>query len=229
MFYDILKAKEECINNPMLIFEAIRLNYREVYESVIESENFNINIINSDSDSLLMKLVRNKDYDLVSKYISREDLVINYQNNDGDTLAHLLMANNYVEVKEIFEKLLKRVDFLPNIKNNYNETILDKSINNQYLYPTIKILSDKRFNNITLYSFKNLYETYIKSNNYGKYSKLSNYVLIFDNLKKKKLIPTMSKLMHILKKEEATIKNDFELSRTSNLDMIINHLIKETI
>ena len=136
MFYDILKAKEECINNPMLIFEAIRLNYREVYESVIESENFNINIINSDSDSLLMKLVRNKDYDLVSKYISREDLAINYQNNDGDTLAHLLMANNYVEVKEIFEKLLKRVDFFPNIKNNYNETILDKSINNQYLYPT---------------------------------------------------------------------------------------------
>ena len=73
---------------------------------------------------------------------------------------------NYLEVKEIIEKLLKRVEFMPNIKNNKGETILDKSINNNYIYTTAKILSDRRFNNINMVSFKNLYDTYIKSNNY---------------------------------------------------------------
>ena len=229
MFYDIDRAIDDCLVNPYLIFEAIKMNYRDVYEKVIENGSFNFNITDDNNENILMRLLRNKDYDLVSKYVMNNNIDINHQNNNGDTIMHLLVTMNYIDVKEILEKIFKRSDFLPNIKNNNGETILDKSINNQYLYTTIKILEDKRFNNINLYSFKNLYETYIKSNDYGTYSKLNNYTIIFNNLKKKSLKPTMSKLIKILKKEEISIKNDFYKLKTKNLDMIINYLIKEAI
>lgn len=229
MFYDIMQAVESCDEDPSLIFKAIKMNYRDVYEKVIEKENFNFNLLDDDGNNVLMRLLKNKDYDLVSKYIENMNIDINHQNKDGDTLAHFLVIMNYVEVKEILEKLLNRSDFVPNLKNNNNETILDKSIKNNYLYTTMKILSDKRFNNIGLYSFKHLYEAYIKSNNYGMYSKLNNFEIIFNSLKEKELMPTMSKLMMLIKKDENIIKNDFTMSKTECLDMIINHLIEETI
>ena len=229
MFYDIDKAIDSCKEEPSLLFEAIKLNYRDVYEVVIKSEDFNFNLCDSNLDNVLMRLLKNKDYDLVAKYVDNEKIDINHQNINGDTFAHILVTMNYVDVKDILDKLLDRDDFIINIKNNNNETILDKSINDHYLYTTIKILSDKRFNNIGLYSFKNLYETYIKSNNYGMYSKLNNYTLIFNNLKRKKLVPIMSKLLKLLKMEEENIKSDFESSNTKSLDLIINNLIKETI
>ena len=229
MFYDIEKAIEDCDNSPLMLFKAIKMNYREVYEKVLEKDNFDFNITDEYNNNVLMNLLKNKDYDLISKYIDNYEININHQNNDGDTLMHLLVTINYVEIKDILDKILKRTDFLPNIKNNKNETILDKSLNNHYLYTTMKILEDKRFNDINLYSFKNLYETFIKSNEYGMYSKLNNYTIIFNNLKKKALKPTMSKLVKLLKKEDKIIRNDFSKLKTENLDIIINYLIKETI
>ena len=229
MFYDIDKAIDACEEEPSLVFVAIKNNYRDVYEKVIEKENFNFNLVDLDGNNVLMRLLRNKDYDLISKYISDPKISINHQNNNGDTFMHLLVSHNYVDIKEIFEKVLKREDFLPNIKNNNNESILDKSINNNYIYTVIKILSDNRFNSIGLYSFKNLYDTYIKSNNYGTYSKLNNYVLIFANLKRKSLMPSMSKLITTLKSKEKLILNDLGESKLDNLDKIINHAIEEAM
>lgn len=229
MFYDIEKAIDACDEEPSLVFEAIKENYRDVYEKVLEKENFDFNLVDEDGNNILMRLLKNKDYDLLAKYIELSNIDINYQNSDGDTLMHLLVQYNYVDIKEIFEKILERSDFLPNIKNNNNESILDKSINDNYMYTVIKILSDKRFNCISLYSFKKLYEAYIKSNNYGTYSKLNNYVIIFDNLKKKRLMPSMKKLLNILKSKEKTIISDLEESNLDNLDCIINHAIEETM
>jgi len=229
MFYDVIQAIEACDEEPSLIFKAIKLNYRDVYEKVLEKDNFNFNLTDEDGNNVLMYLLKYKDYDLVNKYISNPKININHQNNDGNTLAHLLVTANYIDIKEILEKLLLRIDFLPNIKNELNETILDKSINNPYLCTTMKILSDRRFNNIGLNSFIHLYETYIKSNNYGTYSKLNNFEVIFNSLKEKELMPTMSRLVNIIQKEENIIKKDFIKSKTMILDTIINHLIKETI
>lgn len=229
MFYDINQATLACDEDPSLVFLAIKNNYRDVYEKVIEKENFNFNLEDEDGNNVLMRLLKNKDYDLVNKYIDNPSLSINHQNSDGDTIVHLLVTASYVDVKEIYEKISKREDFLPNIKNNNNESILDKAINSNYIYTVVKVLSDKRFNNIGLYSFKNLYEKYIKSNNYGTYSKLNNYLVIFDNLKKKSLMPSMMRLLEILKIKEKVIIKDLEESRLDNLDMIINHVIEETI
>ena len=228
MFYDIEMARVECESNPSLLFSAIKYNYRDVYEYVLE-KGIDLNITDEFNDNILMKLLKNKDYDLVDKYILNDSLDINHQNNDGDTITHLLVTINYTEIKDILNKVLQRNDFLPNIKNNLGETILDKSLKNRYLYTTMQILKDERFNSISLKSFRDLYEVYIKSNEYGMYSKLNNYTLILDNLKKKDLMPRMQKLMFILKKDEKNIKNDFLSSKTGYLDNIINKMIKETI
>lgn len=229
MFYDIDKAIDACDEDPSLVFVAIKNNYRDVYEKVLEKENFDFNLIDEFGNNVLMRLIKNKDFDLVNKYILNKNLLINYQNHDGNTLMHLLVINNFIDIKEILEKILSREDFIPNIKNNDNESILDKAISSKYIYTVVKILSDRRFNNIGLYSFKNLYETYIKSNDYGTYSKLNNYMIIFDNLRKKRLMPSMMKLLKILKIKEKAIITDLESSRLDNLDTIINYVIKETV
>ena len=229
MFYDIDQAIKSCDEDPALVFMAIKNNYRDVYEKVLEKDNFNFNLIDENGNNVLMRLVKNKDFDLVNKYVLNNNLLINYQNHDGNTLMHLLVTNNFIDIKSIVEKIMSREDFLPNIKNNNNESILDKAIESNYINTVVKILSDRRFNNIGLYSFKNLYETYVKSSNYGTYSKLNNYMIIFDNLRKKRLMPSMMKLIKILKIKEKTIITDLEASRLDNLDTIINYVIKETI
>jgi len=229
MFYDIEQAIKACEEDSSLVFVAIKNNYRDVYEKVLENNNFNFNLVDLDGNNILMRLLKNKDYDLISKYITNPMISINHQNNNGDTFMHLLVQHNYLDIKDIFEKVLNRQDFLPNIKNNNNESILDKSINDNYIYTVIKILSDNRFNSISLYSFKRLYEAYIKNSNYGTYSKLNNYVLIFDNLKKKSLMPSMCKLLKILKIREEDILNDLEEAKLDNLDRIINYVIEETM
>lgn len=229
MFYDVIQAIKACEEEPSLLFEAMKEGFRNVYEEVIAKDGFNFNLVDENNNNVLMRLIKNKDYDLVLKYISDRSININHQNNDGDTFAHLLVMKNYVEIKEILDKLLLRYDFMPNIKNNNNETILDKSINNRYLYTASKILSDPRFNNIGLLSFKHFFETYIKSNNYGTYSKLNNFEIIFDNLCTKELMPVMKKLLFMIKKKETSIKEDFMEAKTESLELIINDLIKETI
>ena len=229
MFYDVSQAMEACDGEPSLLFEVIKENYREVIEKVIAKDNYDFNLVDSEGNNVLMRLLKAKHYDLVLKYMDSSNFDINHQNNDGDTFAHILVMINYVEVKDIINTLLDRKDFIPNIKNNLGETILDKSINNHYIYTTAKILADKRFNNINLASFKNLYETYIKSNNYGKYSKINNFTLIVDNLNNKELCKTMTKLINLIKINKEIIENDFFLSKTENLDIIINRIIEETI
>ena len=139
-----------------------------------------------------------------------------------------VMANLKI-VKDIIEKLLKRVEFMPNTKNNKGETILDKSINNNYIYTTAKILSDRRFNNINMVSFKNLYDTYIKSNNYGKYSKLDNLTLIVNNLQRKNLNDNLALLMRLFRRNRKVIYEEITNSDTSRMDFLIDYVVKEMI
>ena len=227
MFYSINQAESLCDADPSLIFSLIKENDIEVVNKIISKEGFDFNIEDNDGNNVIMYLLKNKQYDLVLKYISKVD--INHQNNDGDTLAHILVGINYVNVKEIIEYVLNNKDFIPNIKNKLGETILDKSIKNNYLYTSIKILEDERFNSIDVYSFKHLYEAYIKSSNYGKYSKLSNLEIILDNLEDKKLLPRMENLLNLIKKNKENIKNDFNVSRTDSLDNIINNVIMDVV
>ncbi len=227
MFYSIMQAESLCEADPSLIFSLINENDLEVVSKIISKEGFDFNTLDSNGNNVIMYLLKNKNYDLVLKYIDKVD--INHQNNDGDTLAHILVGLNYVNVKEIIEKVLNNKDFIPNIKNKLGETILDKSIKNNYLYTSMKILEDKRFNSIDVYSFKHLYEAYIKSNNYGKYSKLSNLEIILDNLENKPLGARMQRLVSLIDAHIDTIKSDFDKSKTDSMDNIINKVIMDVI
>lgn len=227
MFYSVIQAESACEEEPSLIFSLIKESDTEVIESVISKSDYDFNIVDKNNNNVLMALLKNKNYDLVLKYIDKID--INHQNSDGDTIMHMLVTIDYSLVKEIIECILNKNEFIPNIKNNLGETILDKSINNNYLYTTIKILGDERFNSIDIYSFKNLYETYIKSNNYGKYSKLSNLETILDNLENKKLLPRMKRLVNLIYKNLDSIKDDFYEQKTEKIDNLINTFVAECL
>ena len=227
MFYSIEQASIMCEEDPSLSFDVIKTNDRDVIEKIIDKSNFNFNLVDNLGNNIIMCLLKNKYYDLVLKYIDKVN--INHQNNDGDTIMHMLSSMDYINVREIIEYVLNNKEINLNLKNNNGETVLDKSINNNYLYTTIKILENEKFDMIDVYSFKKLYDTYIKSNNYGKYSKLNNLEVIINSIENKKLIPKMRKLVYLIENNKNSIEDDFNKSKTSIIDNLINRVIKEVI
>ena len=154
---------------------------------------------------------------------------VNHQNHDGNTFAHILVLINYINVMEIIKQLKKNKKFLPNIKNNKGETILDRSINGNYIYTTVKILEDRRFNSIDIASFKRIYDTYIKTNKYGKYTKMTNLEIIMDSLDGKELVPRMERLVDYFNEDYNFIKDEIINDNKNNkMDTIINKVIRES-
>lgn len=228
MFYDEAKTMKAVEEDPSLIFELIKEGLTEIVDKVLKKKIVDINTCDDAGNSVLVRLLKHGDYDLVLHHMGNKEWNVNHQNLDGNTFAHFLVSINYVNVVEIIAKLKKNKNFLPNIKNNRGETILDKSINDHYIYTTVKILEDERFNNIDILSFKNLYDTYIKSNKYGKYSKLTNLEMIIDSLEDKTLLPRMEKLVLFVKSNFDTIKEEvLKTQKSTCMDNIISNVLKE--
>ena len=228
MFYDEAKAIKACEEEPSLIFELIREEHFKLVDLLLTKKKVDINICDELGNNVLVRLLKKGQYDLVLKHMKNKKWDVNHQNNEGDTFAHILVLHNYVNVLEIINTLKKNKNFMPNIKNNKGETILDKSINDNYIYTTIKILEDHRFNNINVISFKNLYDTYIKTNHYGKYTKLTNLQIILDNLEDKTLLPNMQKLISTVKANFDVIKEEVMNNKTKELDNIITSVLLES-
>lgn len=228
MFYDVDQAMRAVEEEPSLIFELIKEGHIDLVDRLLKRKKVDINTCDDAGNSVLVRLLRHGDYDVVLNHMGNKDWDVNHQNLDGNTFAHYLVSINYVNVMEIIKKLTKNKDFLPNIKNNKGETILDKSINDNYIYTTVKILEDSRFDNIDVVSFKNLYDTYIKSNRYGKYSKINNLEVILDSLTDKDLLPRMKKLVGFIQNNFDKIKEEVLTSQKSvYMDSIINRVLKE--
>lgn len=228
MFYDVDKTMRAVEEEPSLIFELIKEGHIDLVDRLVKRKKVDINTCDDAGNSVLVRLLRHGDYDVVLNHMGNKDWDVNHQNLDGNTFAHYLVSINYVNVMEIIKKLTRNKDFLPNIKNNKGETILDKSINDNYIYTTVKILEDSRFDNIDVVSFKNLYDTYIKSNRYGKYSKINNLEVILDSLTDKDLLPRMKKLVGFIQNNFDKIKEEVLTSQKSvYMDSIINRVLKE--
>ena len=228
MFYDVDKTMRAVEEEPSLIFELIKEGHIDLVDKLLKRKKVDINTCDDAGNSVLVRLLRHGDYDVVLNHMGNKDWDVNHQNLDGNTFAHYLVSINYVNVMEIIKKLTKNKGFLPNIKNNKGETILDKSINDNYIYTTVKILEDSRFDNIDVVSFKNLYDTYIKSNRYGKYSKINNLEVILDSLTDKDLLPRMKKLVGFIQNNFDKIKEEVLTSQKSvYMDSIINRVLKE--
>lgn len=227
MFYNEEQAIKACEEEPSLIFDLIKEEHFDLVDFLLTKNKVNINVCDEAGNNVLVRLLKKGQYDLVLKHMKNKDWDVNHQNKDGNTFAHILVLCNYVNVIDIIKTLKRKKDFMPNIKNKKGETILDKSINDNYIYTTVKILEDKRFNNIDIMSFKNIYDTYINTNNYGKYTKLTNLQIIVDNLANKSLLPRMEKLIQDLKSQFNEIKKEIIDDNITLLDTIVNNQLQE--
>ncbi len=229
MFYDEQQAINSCLDEPSLVFELIKEGYSDTVDKLLSKHKLDINVCDNNGNDILVRLLMKGEYQLVLKHMKDKNWDVNHQNKDGNTFAHILVLINYVHVVDIMKELTKNKKFIPNIKNNLGETILDRSINNNYIYTSIKILEDKRFNNIDIASFKRLYDTYIKTNKYGKYTKMANLEIIMDSLESKELVPRMKKLVHYFKRDYIDIKDEvLSKNKTNKLEGIIKTVLIES-
>lgn len=226
MFYDEKQAIELCEEDPVLIYNLISEGHLDLAEKIIDRNNIDINVTNENGDNLIMFLFKKGKYDLVARLMRKRSWNVNHQNYEGNTLAHLVVTRNYLEVKDIIDALLVNKKFIPNIRNNRGETILDTSMAHDNIYTTMKILEDKRFNNIDLVSFKHLYDNYIKSNEYGTYSKMTNLEVIVDNLKGRELLPKVQNVIEMIISNFEEIK---KLIKENNIKAVDNMLYEKLL
>ena len=227
MFYDETKTINACDDDPTLVFEVLKEDLVEVLDKILSRKTFDYSVTDENGNDIMMRMLKKGYYDLVLNHMKDKRWDVNHQNNDGNTFAHILVSIEYSKVMEIMKSLLKNKEFKPNIRNNEGETILDKSINNAYIYTTTKILSDKRFNSVGIFSFVKLYDTYIKSSNYGKYTRLNNLEMIVDNLEDKEVAPQVKEIITKIKNNFGIIKEEVINNKTDSMDLIVNTAISE--
>ena len=227
MFYDEIQAIEKCEEDPSQIFNLIDEGHMELVEKVLSKKWSSINVTNENGDDVISYLLKKNYYNLVLTNMKKKDWDVNHQNKDGDTFAHILVTKNYLDVRDLTKELHKKKSFIPNIRNKNGETILDKSLNRDNIYTTIEILKDKRFNNIDLVSFKNLYEKYVKSEEYGAYSKMTNLEAIISSLKNKPLLPKLNNIIEELTNDLDEIKKKLKQGDMKTLDDMIYSALVE--
>jgi len=227
MFYDEIQAIEKCEEEPSQIFNLIDEGHLELVDKLLKKKKFNINVTNDDEDDVLAYLLKKGHYELVLSNMKRKDWNINHQNKDGESFAHILVRKKYLEVLDITKELYKNKKFIPNIRNKNGETILDISLYKNNIYTAVKTLKDKRFNNIDLMSFKNLYEKYVKDEKYGTYSKITNLEELLKNLKGKTLLPKLNKVINTMTDNMDEIKHSIEEGNIENLDKMVYTLLEE--
>ena len=225
MFYDEEQAVKACEEEPSLIFELMKEGHMQLVDFLLKKKKVSLKTIDQDGNTVLMKLLKMRQYDLVEKYINDLDSDINHQNNEGNTFAHLLATKDYVHTANIIKKLRRNKEFMPNIRNNEGNTILDLAISTGNLCTTLKLLEDKRFNDIDLVSFTNLYNTFVKSEEFGKYTKLMNLETIISELSKKsRLLPRVEEVISLVKKNFDIIKNELMNNKLTFMDNIVKNV-----
>ncbi len=221
----VLKKKNEDVP---LVFTLIKQGDFEKIEELILDNKVNVNLVDNIGNDVVTRLLKAKQYDLVLMLMKKRNWNVNHKNVEGNTFAHILAHDNSISAVRIVEQLTKKKNYLPNIKNNKGETALDRALDNNYLCTVFKILEDKRFNDIDIFSFKNLFNVTIKNAYYGKYSKINNLEIIVENLEKKELDPCMTNLVESISDNMEAIKRDIMNNGSSILETIINnHLFTE--
>lgn len=227
MFYDEQQAFDACSEDPLLIFTLIKLGHFGVVEALLEKNKVDVNLCDSVGNDVVVRLLKAKQYELVLKLMKKRSWDVNHQNVDGDTFGHILALDNSVSALTLVAQLTKKKNYLPNIRNNKGETIFDRAVNNNYMMTAFKILEDKRFNNISVLSFKRLCRASIKNVYYGKYSKLNNLEVIVGSLGKKELVPSMQNLVNKINDNLDEIKSELMGNSYSVLEGIIDSSLEE--
>lgn len=226
MFYAEEQAILACEEDPSLIFELMKKGHFYLVDNLLKKKKVSVATLDNDGNNVLMKLAKLHQYELVFKYLSKDEDIINHQNNEGNTLLHILATRNYMKVAPIIKKLKRNDNLAWNLKNNEGKTILDIAIEKDNLVTAFKILEDKRFNNIDVMSFLSFYKTFIKSKEYGKYTKLSNLEIMVSNLENKnELLPMMDRLVNMILENFDHIKNELMKNKLTSMDNIIHEVL----
>lgn len=225
MFYDEARTINACDSDPFLIFELLREEQIEIIDKILSRKTFDINVVDNDGNNILTKLLKKGQFDLVIKHIKDKRWDINHQNNDGDTFAHVLVSMKNISCLDVYKELTKNKNFVPNIINNKGETILDKAIQSESTIMTAKILEDERFNEIGVHSFKKYYDTYIKTKEYGGYTKLSNLEMIIVHLATKEISPKVKEIINYFKDNYDVIKEEVINNKTKSMDVYLKSVL----
>ena len=211
-----------CKEEPSLIFKMINKGYFEVIEKLVEENSLDVNLVDGVGNDIVTRLLKARQYDLVVHLMKKKNWDVNHKNQDGNTFGHILANDNSLCAVKVVEQLNKKKNYIPNIKNNKGETILDRALNCNYLCTALKIIEDKRFTSIDLSSFKSLCNTLIKSNEYGKYTKINTLEIIVENFEKKELEPQVAALIGNLSDNMDSIKRDIMNNDSRLLDSLLN-------
>lgn len=216
-----IKAAEE---DPSIIFELIKTDNDELLNHMLDESLIDVNLVSSNNDSLAIKLLKSAKYELVLKVIKNKNWNVNYQNDDKETFGHILAKINNVAVVPVFKELKKNKNFDINIRNKDDKTIFDISVESHNAYVSTKIIEDERFNDINIFEFLKFYETYIDTNEYGKYSKINmiESILTMDG---RYVNTRMQELLNHLKDNFKNIKKDIENDDYNLLKSIIKECI----
>lgn len=225
MFYDETKTISACDSDPSLIFELLKEEHMSLIDKILSRNSFDINVCDQDGNNILTKLLKKEQFEIVLKHIKNKKWDVNHQNNDGDTFAHILVSMDNLKILDIYKVLRKKKDFLPNIKNNKQETILDKSIQSNLTFITSKILEDSRFNEVGVVSFKKYYDTYIKNKNYGGYTKINNLKKIIGNLINKEVSPKVKEIIVYLNENFDEIEEEVMNNKTKSMDTYLDEVL----
>ena len=224
--YDMFSSEQEvfnaCSDEPSLVFNLVKRGCYDLVEKLVDDNKINVNVCDTLGNDLVVRMLKARQYDLVLKFMKKRNWDVNHQNNDGNTFGHILALDDSFAALKIVEQLTKKKNYIPNIKNNKGETVLDRAINNNYIFTAFKILEDKRFNNIDVISFKKLCNSCVKNTYYGKYAKLNNLEIIVNNLEKKILDNTLRTVVDEISDNMDTIKTEIMKNKSLLLDSIID-------
>ena len=210
------------------VFTLIKNGDFDIIEELIMDNDINVNEVDGVGNDVVTRLLKAKQYDLVIEVMKKRNWDVNHQNDEGNTFGHILACDDSVMAVKVMEALTKKKNYMPNIKNYKGETAMDIAISNHFLCTAFKLLEDKRFNDIDVFSFKNLVNICINNKVYGRYSKITNLEIIVENLEKKELNDGMENLVDHIQDNMDAIKNDFMNNKTNILESIINkHLVTE--
>ena len=213
---------DACKDDPSMIFKIISKGYFEVVEKLVEGNLLDINLVDGVGNDIVTRLLKARQYDLVVQLMKKRNWNVNHKNQDGNTFGHVLAHDNSLCAVKVVEQLNKKKNYLPNLKNNKGETILDRALNSNYLCTALKIIEDKRFNSIDIPTFKTLCNTLIKSNEYGKYTKINTLEIIVENLEKKELDPDLAGLVENISDNMENIKRDILNNNSRVFDSLMN-------
>ena len=224
--YDMFSSEQEvfnaCADEPALVFNLVKRGCYDLVEKLVDDNKISVNVCDTLGNDLVTRMLKARQYDLVLKFMKKRNWDCNHQNEDGNTFGHILAMDDSVTALKIVEQLTKKKNYIPNIKNNKGETVLDRAINNNYIFTAFKILEDKRFNNIDVISFRRLCNTCLKNNYYGKYAKLNNLEVIVNNLEKKDLDNTLRIIVDEISDNIDSIKTEIMKNKSLLLDSIID-------